>query len=58
MQQIVVHHFYMPHTKPHCLQANQEFSQKIHERFRKMFDCLTSEETTQFFGLLEKMIKG
>ena len=36
----------------------EEFAGKIRERFRKMFECLTNEETKQFFGLLEKMAKG
>lgn len=36
----------------------EDFAGKMRERFRKMFECLTNEETKQFFGLLEKMIKG
>lgn len=36
----------------------EEFANKVRERFRKMFDCLTIDETKQFLGLLEKMSKG
>ena len=36
----------------------EEFAGKIRERFTKMFECLSNDETKQFFGLLEKMAKG